>query len=77
MREKRLLTTYPSQMLNKISIRQAQLAFDQTERSREMAILARLDTRATLEQGRRMQSLTILASLFLPISTLAVSITLT
>lgn len=59
-------------MISSISMRQAQLSFEQAERSTEMARLTRLDTRTTLEQGREIKRLTILAGLFLPPSTLAV-----
>ena len=61
-------------MLSKISIRQSLVSFEQAERSIEMARLTRLDTQVSLDQGRTIKRLTILAGLFLPASTLAVRI---
>lgn len=61
-------------MFSRITIRQAQLNTEQAQRSVEIAMLTRVDTKATLDQGRSMKRLSLVAGLFLPASTIAVSI---
>ncbi|KXX76286.1 hypothetical protein MMYC01_206937 [Madurella mycetomatis] len=55
-------------IFNIVSIRQARLAIQQSERSNEMAALQRYDAKLSFNQGEAMKKISILAAIFLPLT---------